>query len=180
MITLDALGKDGSIILPDLQGASPGGGLVTSEWRACGKLAPGDVVRHDGWAVIAGISHDGVTGTGQAALITAVGEISRRFLVAGEGMDTRTDTRIDPRTLYKLMPREPVFKPGRGDDAVEFAARAARLRCAGEGTGGDDREHDDAFAVLDQLIADARNLLGWTPGEPPLDAGQYQNAGLLP
>ena len=40
MIVIDALGKNGASILPDLEGASPTGGQVTSESRPGSGSAP--------------------------------------------------------------------------------------------------------------------------------------------
>lgn len=104
MITIDALGKDGANILGDLEGCSPAGGFVRTEWRTQYDLRPGDVVRGTDcyWEVIAGLSHDGMTGVTRLALVRPDSTVHALTLVCREGADVRTDTRIDPDTLWKL------------------------------------------------------------------------------
>jgi hypothetical protein len=104
VIILDALLTDGRPALEDLAGASPSGGPVTTEWRTQYRLTPGDVVRGDvcDWAVIAGISHDGITGISRAAMIRPDRSVYARTLVMDDGAEVRTDARIDPHTLWKL------------------------------------------------------------------------------
>jgi len=63
--------------------------------------------------------------------------------------------------------------------AVQFVAYAARLRKDGEGPDPDDEtvpwemENDHAYDELHELISDARALLGWEAGSPPLDSAEY-------
>ena len=103
MITIDALGKDGASILPDLAGASPSGGYVTTASKPCTELRCGDVLRGgDYWAVIAGVAHNAILGSVTVATITDTGSIERATYWAGESVEYRTDTRIDPDTLHKL------------------------------------------------------------------------------
>ena len=103
MTILDAL-DDGRPVLEDLAGASPSGGPVSTEWRTQYPLTPGDVVRGDvcDWAVLAGISHDGITGISRAAMIRPDRSVYARTLVMDDGAEVRTDARIDPHTLWKL------------------------------------------------------------------------------
>lgn len=171
MITTDALLEDGRSALDDLQGASPGGGFVTSQSRPRAQLAPGDIVRWCGtWTVVAAISHNGVTGLSRAALVTAAGELTRNTLTHGEGMDTRTDARIDPDTLYKLMPRDPgadmPLRPGREEQAVGLAAEIARLPLAGEDRAGMPQDGDGAREALASLVRQARAILSAQPEGP--------------
>jgi hypothetical protein len=35
-------------------------------------------------------------------------------------------------------------------------------------------ENDDAYDTVHALIGQARDLLGWEAGEPPLDSGDYR------
>lgn len=103
MIMIDAVGKNGRSILPDLDGASPTGGFVRTEWRTQYDLRPGDVLRDaSGWAVIAGLAHDGILGVSTVALITADGQMTRRTLAACGGAEVRADARINPGSLWKL------------------------------------------------------------------------------
>lgn len=112
MITIDALGKNGASILPDLEGASPTGGFVHSEWRGRDRLRPGDLIRTSaGWAVITLIERNDMDAwqtwppLHSAVLTTAdrFGETARRFMwVTSDGAEVRTDTRVDPDTLWKL------------------------------------------------------------------------------
>jgi hypothetical protein len=105
MITLDALGKNGHSILHDLQGASPTGGPMASEWRDSHEVNTGDLVRSmGGWCVVAGIRRDGMTGITVAALVDHGGLASRLLLTDGGVAEVRSDTRIDPSTLWKLAP----------------------------------------------------------------------------
>lgn len=103
MNTINALGKDGNSILPDLDGASPSGGLVTSESREHVTLRPGTIVREDGaWCVVADVRHNGITGLTTYALIWPDGSAGRSTAPSDTSLEVRTDTRIDPFTLYKL------------------------------------------------------------------------------
>jgi hypothetical protein len=103
---IDALLKDGSSALAGLQGASPSGGQVTSESRPPVTLTPGDLVRHGGeWVVVWEVAHYGGTGITRPLLLTA-DDMWRNpgALAAGESVEVRTDVRIDPDTLWKLIP----------------------------------------------------------------------------
>ena len=103
MMTIDAVGKDGASILPDLQHSSPTGGLCQTEWRNRTRLMPGDVVRDAaGWCVVGGISHDGVMGLSVVAVIDEHLQVWRHTLAASAGAEVRLDARIDPDTLHKL------------------------------------------------------------------------------
>jgi hypothetical protein len=103
MITIDALLTDGRPALYDLDGASPTGGLVRSEYVARTELKPGDVIRDCGaWVVVTDIRHTGIMGVTTAALMTAAGETLIRTFASSDGADRRSDARIDPDTLYKL------------------------------------------------------------------------------
>jgi len=103
MITIDALLKDGRSALSDLEGASPSGGFVTSESRPGRTLLPGDVVRSCGaWHVVTDVRHNGVTGVTHAVIADFVGMTSVVLLASGESAEVRSDTRIDPDTLWKL------------------------------------------------------------------------------
>lgn len=115
MITIDALGKDGRNILGDLEGCSPAGGPVRTQWRAQYELRPGDVVRGTDcyWEVIAGLSHDGMTGITRLALVRPDNTIHSEMLVCGDGADVRQDTRIDPDTLWKLAELAHAAEPER-------------------------------------------------------------------
>ena len=115
MITIDALGKDGANILPELQDASPTGGYVQSEYRDGSRLEPGDVVRHDGaWAVVMRAGTATVYGAGRtvldispmAEILTADGTLQRQTFYLASGTEVRTDTRIDPGTLASIEPHE--------------------------------------------------------------------------
>jgi hypothetical protein len=103
-VTIDALLKDGRPALADLEGASPGGGQVTSETRYRTRIVPGDVIRDGGaWMVVTEAGHNGILGMTRLALLDADGDLVTRTLVAGEVIEARTDARIDPDTLYKLI-----------------------------------------------------------------------------
>jgi hypothetical protein len=102
-VTLDALGKDGQSLLPDLQGASPTGGLVRSGSVPHTGLLPGQVMRHMGaWAVLLTVCHYGVQGFSYVELADAEGRVHRRTLVVGQSVEVREDVLVDPVTLYKL------------------------------------------------------------------------------
>lgn len=164
MLTIDALGADGHSILPDLQGASPTGGLVTSESRPCQVIAVGQLVRHHGWSVVGGIIQDGVTGLCHLALIDAGGEVSTRTVGRGQSVEVRTDAMISPDSLFKL-PRDPEGTlasclQATGEAATSFAAMVAGL--PGNGEAGDG-ESPWAVDTLERLIGEARALLGQQP-----------------
>jgi hypothetical protein len=67
--------------------------------------------------------------------------------------------------------------------AARFVAQVAMLRMDGEGSDDEDdaepwvMENDDAYDTLHSLIGEARGLLGWQPGRPPLDQPDYQKEG---
>lgn len=109
MVIIDARLKDGRSALCDLEGTSPGGGLVTTESRNRVTLTPGDVIRDCGewassWAVVADVRHNGISGITNAGLVSAEGQVWHRVLTSSDSVEVRTDTRIDPETLYKLLP----------------------------------------------------------------------------
>src|ERR1039457_960034 len=111
MITIDSMLDDGRSALAGLEGASPSGGQVTSRPRPRTDIKPGDVVRHHGtWMAVEDIRHDGLHGITQAALVDAAGVLLPHSMTGHEGMTVRTDTRIDPDTLYKI--RRPGGRPG--------------------------------------------------------------------
>jgi hypothetical protein len=64
--------------------------------------------------------------------------------------------------------------------AARFVVEVARLRMDGEGPHADVEhepcvmENDDAFTTVHSLIGDARQLLGWEAGKPPLDTDDYR------
>jgi hypothetical protein len=109
MITINALGKNRQSILPDLDGASPTGGEVRTENRPRYSLAPGDVVR-DGqasggqWSVVADVRHNGILGISTVGLIRADGTSAVWVLTFTDVANVRTDTRIDPDTLWQIAP----------------------------------------------------------------------------
>ncbi len=103
-VTIDALLQDGRPALADLEGASPGGGQVTSETRHRTRIVPGDVVRDGGaWKVVTEAGHNGIVGMTRLALLDAAGDLVTRTLIACAAIEARTDARIDPDTLYKLI-----------------------------------------------------------------------------
>jgi hypothetical protein len=57
--------------------------------------------------------------------------------------------------------------------ALEFVAQTARLRMDG---GYWVMENDDACGTVHSLISDARSLLGWQAGLPPLETPEYRTA----
>lgn len=63
-------------------------------------------------------------------------------------------------------------------NAAKFLVAVALLRMDGEGEGPEGgawiMENDDAYDTLNGLIGDARAILGWVPGQPPLDREDYQ------
>jgi hypothetical protein len=119
MITIDALGKNGCSVLPDLEGTSPTGGLVTTQWRGQYALAVGDLVRAPGgWGVIADIRHNGILGCTTAGVILPDGTAEIRSLWGSGGAVVRTDARIDPDTLWRLA------------ELPEQAARDHLARCS--------------------------------------------------
>ena len=110
MIVIDALGKNGASILPDLEGASPTGGQVSSESRPGFGIGPGDIIRHYGeWCAVLGVAHDGLTGITRLSYLAASESGPRAFSMwRGQSYEVRTDCRIDPDTLYRLT-RQPAF-----------------------------------------------------------------------
>jgi hypothetical protein len=136
LTTIDALLKDGRSALADLHGASPGGGPVTSETAPRTRITPGDVVRHDGaWVVVAGVSHDGVTGITRLAMIDQDGALILDTMITSDAIEVRTDARIDPDSLFKLADRSCAVRyvtaqPGTLSSAIPDEQLAGRL--AGE------------------------------------------------
>jgi hypothetical protein len=106
MIEIDALLEDGRSALDGLQGASPSGGQVTSESRLPVTLTPGDLMRHGGeWMVAWEVAHYGGSGITRLLLLNADGMWRNPgALAAGQSVEVRTDARIDPGTLWKLIP----------------------------------------------------------------------------
>ena len=104
MMMISALGKDGASILPDLQHASPTGSQMASESRPGFEIGPGDLIRHAGeWVVVAAVAHNGLTGITRIAYIAASEAGPRTFSMwRGQSYEVRTDTRIDPDTLWRL------------------------------------------------------------------------------
>ena len=103
MMTISALGKDGASILPDLDGASPTGGLVQSESGTAATLLPGDVIRHFGeWVAVAAVAHNGLTGLSRVAYVSPSDGLRTFSTWPGASAEVRTDCRIDPDTLYQL------------------------------------------------------------------------------
>jgi hypothetical protein len=112
-VTVSAVGKDGQSVLPDLQGASPAGGMVRSGSVPHTTLLPGQVIRWLGsWMVVLTVCHYGVQGYSWTELVGPDGIVYRRSLYAGESVEVREDVRIDPNTLWKLPLRVTVGKAG--------------------------------------------------------------------
>lgn len=109
--TLDALTADGRSALFDLEGASPGGGQVTSQPAHGPQITPGDVVRYCGaWMAVTGASHNGILGLTRLAMIDAAGAVTPHTMLASDVIDRRTDARIDPDTLYKLADQSAAYR----------------------------------------------------------------------
>lgn len=109
--TIDALLKDGRSALFDLDGASPGGGQVTSQPAYGPQVTPGDVVRYCGaWMAVTEAGHNGILGLTRLALIDAAGDVTRHAMLASDVIDRRTDARIDPQTLYKLADQSAAYR----------------------------------------------------------------------
>jgi hypothetical protein len=115
MIMIDALGKDGASILPDLQTSSPTGGFVQSEYRDGARLEPGDIVRHAGtWGVVMrtgmattyGADREVLDKSPLAEILTADGTLHLETFWSCSGTEARTDTRIDPDSLAAIEPHE--------------------------------------------------------------------------
>ena len=142
MIEIDALLKDGHSALTDLQGSSPTGGLVASDSCVCTRIVPGDLIRHNGaWTVAARTRNDGIIGLAKITLIGSDGLISRPLLLSSHlSVEVRTDARIDPSTLRKLVlgwPRASrslatgaASHAGLPDQAAERPARGSENECA--------------------------------------------------
>lgn len=170
MKVIDAL-RDGHSALIDLQGASPAGGQVTSQPAARGQLTPGDVVRYRGaWTVVAAASHDGIHGVSAVLLITAAGDLIRDTLVQTDMLERRGDTRIDPDTLYKLLP-----------DTAEPSAAETRFTVVIEPLDGEDLlDLDEARRLLDMIpgavarLSDGFALRAWAEESP--GTGQVADA----
>jgi hypothetical protein len=104
MIEIDALGKDGHSILHDLQGASPGGGFVTSAAWSPRQVNTGDLVSSMAtWCAVIGVRRNGLTGVTHVALVDHAGIASGLLLTAFDSVTVRTDARIDPDSLWKLQ-----------------------------------------------------------------------------
>jgi hypothetical protein len=152
--TIDALLNDGRSALSDLEGASPGGGQVTSEPAYGPQITPGDVVRYCGsWMAVTEASHNGILGLTRLAMIDAAGAVTPYTMLASDVIDRRTDARIDPDTLYKLADQSAAYRyvstaPGATDGAVDDQQLAAWI----EG-----RTYREA---LSELLAIAQALIG--------------------
>jgi hypothetical protein len=129
--TIDALLKDGRSALFDLDGASPGGGQVTSQPAYGPQITPGDVVRYCGaWMAVTEAGHNGILGLTRLALIDAAGAVTPHTMLASDVLDRRTDTRINPQTLYKLADQSAAYRyistaPGATAGAVDDEQLAA-------------------------------------------------------
>jgi len=129
--TIDALLKDGRSALFDLDGASPGGGQVTSQPAYGPQVTPGDVVRYCGaWMAVTEAGHNGILGLTRLALIDAAGAVTPHTMLASDVIDRRTDARIDPDTLYELADRSAAYRyistaPGATAGAVDTEQLAA-------------------------------------------------------
>jgi hypothetical protein len=129
--TFDALTADGRSALADMDGASPGGGLVTSQAAYGPQITPGDVVRYCGaWMAVTEAGHNGILGLTRLALIDAAGAVTAHTMLASDVIDRRTDARIDPDTLYKLADRSAAYRyistvPGATAGAVDDEQLAA-------------------------------------------------------
>jgi hypothetical protein len=169
MEIIHALGKDGRSIMPDLQGASPTGGFVTSESRNGHLIELGHLVRHHGWSVVAGIVQDGITGLCHLALIDADGNADTRTLYRGQSDEVRTDVKISPDTLFKIRPSKSMVTALQvtGEAATAFAGQVAALP--------EDGDPARTAGILRNLIMEARALLGQ---QPP--AGRNAHAGEAP
>jgi hypothetical protein len=64
-----------------------------------------------------------------------------------------------------------------GQEALRFIMGIAAMRLDNEGTTADGRayvvENDRAWETYNDLVTEARNLLGWEAGKPPLDHPEY-------
>lgn len=64
-----------------------------------------------------------------------------------------------------------------GQAALLLIARIAAMRLDNEGTTTDGRayvvENDYAWETYNDLVTEARDLLGWEAGKPPLDHPEY-------
>jgi hypothetical protein len=176
---IDALLKDGRSALSDLEGVSPGGGLVTSQPCYGPQITPGDVVRYCGaWMAVTEASHNGILGLTRLVMIDAAGAAIRHTMLASDVIDRRTDARIDPATLYKLADRSAAYRyvstaPGATDGAVEDEQLAGWIEEA-HGTSLDEgiigglhdvrRLADVAVQVLDEHSAThpIRDIAVWT------------------
>ena len=86
--------------LREIQGCAGSGGMVRSEWRNQSRLRAGQLVRRDGWwQVITGMSLDKLGGGHRVQLLSADGERTSVRLLRCDGLEVRTDTRIDRATL---------------------------------------------------------------------------------
>jgi hypothetical protein len=109
--TFDALTADGRSRLADMDGASPGGGLVTSQPAHGPQITPGDVVRYCGtWMAVTEAGHNGILGITRLALIDAAGAVACHTMLASDVLDRRTDAGIDPQTLYKLADQPAAYR----------------------------------------------------------------------
>ena len=128
MIEIDALLTTGQPALVDLHGASPSGGMVRTESRPGRRLLPGDVIRHCGaWVVVADVRHNGITGLTTVGAFTRDNEVVRETYT-GDSAEVRTDTRIDPDSLWRLAElAQVVMEPDAAAAHAEWLAEAEEL-----------------------------------------------------
>jgi len=116
--------------LAALQEASSAGEPAIGEFRGCTWITPGDLIRSNStWAVVACINHDGVTGRSEFTLIGPDTAISESVFITATALAVRTDTRVDPHTLYKLIPTQAqgnIASSSSGDDAERAKAPVGR------------------------------------------------------
>ncbi len=165
VIVIEALTKDGRNVLADLDG-----GLVTSGRVPRTQISPGDIVRHHGaWTAVTDVRHDGIHGITTAIVVDAAGILALCILAGSDSAEARTDTRIDPGTLYQIFAHqgEPEARADGEAVSVAFAWRqtitylsaltfsAAAIRAAGH-------DPEDPAGILAWLRAGAAGP-GW-PG----------------
>ena len=109
-----------------------------------------------------------------------------------EARGVAVDTLAPTEKLRQLLDGSQWAKSGSGQsiwhyvhaherDALSFLVRVAQLRMDGEGVDGAGdpwiMENDEAYYTLHRLIEDARDVLGWKAGEPPLESvAEYSKA----
>jgi hypothetical protein len=82
----------------------------------------------------------------------------------------------DGRSIWEFVQASPL-------EVTRFLVDVAMLRMDGEGDDGEGEpwimENDDAYDTVHSLIGNARAILGWTPGQPPLDHPDYAAAKVM-